>query len=139
MPRRQGTVSATIRHHTEIPAIAYHAMGQTVKPGAATTKFSRLTGLATIRHNSPPTMTGLPLATHHRNSLQLAAYHERGRVSRVSQQFFTTVSRSGLRCRLRYNGLAIGIKVYRAIQRFSDRNCGLKLNEQRYRHMRICA
>jgi hypothetical protein len=68
MPRRQGTVSATIRHNTKFPAIAYHTMGQTVKPCAATTKFSRLTGLATIRNIAAPTMAGAPLATRINNS-----------------------------------------------------------------------
>jgi len=67
----------------KIPAIAYHTMGPSVKPGSATTKFSRPTGLATII----------------------------------------------------YNGSPIGITLYPAILRFPDRDTGLKLGEQHYRHI----
>jgi hypothetical protein len=144
-PTMRGAILARLLNNSSELG-AYHVRGNSGKMGQKFFTIGRLpcgapslARLATIRHNSPPTMAGLPLATHHRNSLQLVAYHARGRVSRVSQQFFTTVLRSGLRCNLRYNGLAIGIKVYRAIQRFFDRDCGLKLDEQRYRHMRICA
>ena len=94
---------ATIRHNPEFPAIAYHGIRPSVKPGVATTEFPRLASLATIRHNARILGIGstatahrsIPVVTLRNNWRPYHNIGENPRIVTIRHTCATTIERPG--------------------------------------------